>query len=128
MQSKHVWYYKIVVIRIPETKWSSYGQVEKKINLFGRTELVTVAKVWDDLLLGVKGQTNLEIAGFLRNVFWCCVFFFHYGVRQFLWYWGRLALLFIDKPWIRNVMKNSKTISAKVISQKGNSPDHYLRF
>jgi len=128
MRSKHVWSYKIVVIKIPETKWSSYEQVEKKINIFGRTELVAVAKAWDDLLLGVKGQTNLEIAGFLRNVFWCCVLFFHRGVRQFLWYWGQLALLFIDKPRIRDVMKNSKTISAKVISQKGNSPDHYLRF
>lgn len=128
MRSKHVWYYRIVVIRIPETKWSSYEQVEKKINLFGRTELVTVAKVWDDLLLGVKGQTNLEIAGFLRNVFWCGVLFFHYGVRQFSWYWGCLTLLFMDKPWIRNVLEDSKTISAKVISQKGNSPDHYLRF
>jgi hypothetical protein len=28
-----------------------------------------VAKYWDDLWLGVKGQSNLEIAGFLRNLF-----------------------------------------------------------
>jgi len=30
---------------------------------------VYVAKYWDDLWLGVKGQSNLEIAGFLRNLF-----------------------------------------------------------
>jgi len=29
---------------------------------------VYVAIYWDDLWLGVKGQSNLEIAGFLRNL------------------------------------------------------------
>ena len=38
-------------------------------NDFLRTEPVYVAKYWDDLWLGVKGQSNLEIAGFLRNLF-----------------------------------------------------------
>ena len=28
-----------------------------------------VAKYWDDLWLGVKGQSNLDIAGFPRNIF-----------------------------------------------------------
>jgi len=30
---------------------------------------MSVEKYWDDLWLGVKGQSNLEIAGFLRNLF-----------------------------------------------------------
>jgi len=30
---------------------------------------VSVAKGWEDLWLGVKGQSNLDIAGFLRNLF-----------------------------------------------------------
>jgi len=30
---------------------------------------VIVAKISDDLWLGVKGQSNLEIAGFLRKLF-----------------------------------------------------------
>jgi len=30
---------------------------------------VSVAKGLDDLWLGVKGQSNLDIAGFLRNLF-----------------------------------------------------------
>lgn len=32
-------------------------------------EPVTVAIVWDDLWLGVKGQSNLVIAGSPRNIF-----------------------------------------------------------
>ena len=34
-----------------------------------RTVLVTVEKVWDDLWLGVKGQSNSEIAGSPRKLF-----------------------------------------------------------
>jgi len=34
-----------------------------------KTEPVHVAKCWDDLWLGVKGQSNLEIAGFPRKLF-----------------------------------------------------------
>jgi len=30
---------------------------------------VYVEKYLDELCLGVKGQSNLEIAGFLRNIF-----------------------------------------------------------
>jgi len=32
------------------------------------TELVNVAKFWDKLWLGVKGLSNLVIAGFPRNL------------------------------------------------------------
>jgi len=38
-------------------------------NACWKTEPVSVEKDWDDLWLGVKGQSNLEIAGFLRNLF-----------------------------------------------------------
>jgi len=34
-----------------------------------KTEPVNVAKFWDDLLLGVKGLSNLVIAGSSRNLF-----------------------------------------------------------
>jgi len=34
-----------------------------------RAALVGVAKLWDDLRLGVISQSNLVIAGFLRNIF-----------------------------------------------------------
>ncbi len=38
-------------------------------NTHWRTEPITVEKVWDDLWIGVKGQSNLEIAGSPRNLF-----------------------------------------------------------
>jgi len=52
-----------------ETKWSNYNQVEEGVIAFWRTEPVPVAKGWDELLLGVKGQSNLEIASSLRKLF-----------------------------------------------------------
>jgi len=34
-----------------------------------KIEFVTVAKVWNYLWLGMKDQSNLALAGFLRNIF-----------------------------------------------------------
>lgn len=51
----------------PETKWASHDQT--CLLVISKVELVYVAKYWDELWLGVKGQTNLEIAGSLRNLF-----------------------------------------------------------
>lgn len=34
-----------------------------------RTEPISVARAWEELWLGVKSLSNLEIAGFLRNLF-----------------------------------------------------------
>jgi len=54
----------------PETKWSSRSQAELAWNMVGwRAELVYVALYWDELRLGVKGQSNLVIAGTPRNLF-----------------------------------------------------------
>jgi len=53
----------------PETKWSNYEHAEKKINTFWKAKLTFVKKNGEELWLGVKGQSNLEIAGFLRNLF-----------------------------------------------------------
>ena len=51
----------------PEVKWANHEQVEADLKCQGRTELTIVAKIGDDLWLGVKGQSNLRIAGSLRN-------------------------------------------------------------
>ena len=50
---------------IPEARWSNNEQVDWEAR---RTEPVSVAKLWDDLLLGVKGLSNLVIAGSPRNL------------------------------------------------------------
>ena len=34
----------------------------------GRSEPVIVAKIWEDLWIGVKCQSNLELAGYLRKL------------------------------------------------------------
>ena len=45
------------------------------MKIYGRAELVAVAKAWEDLWLGVKGQSNLVIAGSLRKICRYCVKF-----------------------------------------------------
>jgi len=44
---------------------SSLNMKEKKQ---GRSEPVIVAKIWEDLWIGVKCQSNLELAGYLRKL------------------------------------------------------------
>lgn len=54
---------EVIFIRL-EADRSSNEQVEEM-----RTEPVNVAKFWDDLLLGVKGQSRSVIASSPRKVF-----------------------------------------------------------
>lgn len=54
---------------IPETQWANNGQVEVGGKLRIETEPMFVEKNLDDLLLGVKGESNWDIAGSLRNLF-----------------------------------------------------------
>jgi len=44
----------------PEAEWSIQDQVEDIILLYRRTELVYVAKYWEEFWIGVKGQSNSE--------------------------------------------------------------------
>lgn len=53
----------------PETGRSNLKQVEKYLMNILRTELVNVAKFWDDFELGVKCQSSSVIAGSLRKLF-----------------------------------------------------------
>jgi len=43
-------------------------RLKERFAFFRRTEPIPVARVWDEPWLGVKGLTNLEIAGFPRNL------------------------------------------------------------
>jgi len=54
---------------------------------------VCVAKYWDDLWLGVKGQSNLDIAGFPRNIFRYSVKSKFYLLNKQLKYWGRALVV-----------------------------------
>ena len=46
-----------------------YELAMNRLYLIVRTEPVSVARDWDELWLGVKSLSNMEIAGFLRNLF-----------------------------------------------------------
>jgi len=52
---------KVTLIK-PETNWPNREQAR-------RAEPVYVAKCWEDLRFVEKDKTELEIAGFLRNIF-----------------------------------------------------------
>ena len=45
------------------------SRLKAKVTLSWRTEPVNVEKFWDDLWIGVKGQSNLDIAGSPRKLF-----------------------------------------------------------
>ena len=53
----------------PETGWSTHGQVEAGVKSRGGPNHVTVEKVWDELWMAEKFQSNSEIAGSPRNSF-----------------------------------------------------------
>jgi len=45
-----------------------YEQFENSLRRRRRNEPVIVARIWEDLCIGVKCQSNSEIAGFLRKL------------------------------------------------------------
>ena len=70
---KRVWIGRLASRGRRETWWSTHGQVEAEIVSQWRTEPVHVEKCSDDLWVGVKGQSNQEIARTPRNAFRCSV-------------------------------------------------------
>lgn len=70
MAKEPEWYKQFITNCIrPETKWSSHEQIEVCLKWPWRIERTSVAKDGDDLWLGVKGLSNLVIAGLPRNIF-----------------------------------------------------------
>lgn len=53
----------------PEAKWANHEHVFFNIIIKNKTAPTTVAKVGDDLWLGVKGLSKVEIACYSRNLF-----------------------------------------------------------
>lgn len=53
----------------PETKWAKNEQFETEWKIKWRNEPLNVARFSEDLFLGVKCQTNLEIAGSVWKLF-----------------------------------------------------------
>jgi len=80
---------------------------------------VSVAKDWEDLWLGVKGLSNVVIAGFLRNLCkWSILVDSFRGKVRDEWF----SDLISTQLRILKLLTGNKTVSAKVHCRKGNSP------
>ena len=85
---------------------------------------MSVAKLWDDLWVGVISQSNLVIAGSLRNILKYggqgrCL-----GVGRFLAHGDPRPLKASNTRQQRSLLRHKR---AKVLCQEGNSPDRSIR-
>ena len=92
-----------------------------------RTAPVSVEKLSDDLRVGVKGQSNLEIARTPRNAFRCSLKASVIEVERLIRYEGFTAyqVLINSEYSVRN--PGSEGAGAKVRVRERNNSDHQLR-
>ena len=96
-------------------------------NTTWRTEPVSVEKDLDELRVGVKGQSNWEIARTPRNVFRNSVVVESAGGRATDWTRGCHNLPNPDELRMPADIHGSEALGAKVQGREGNNPDHQLR-
>ena len=87
---------------------------------------MSVEKLWDELWIGVKCQSNAEIAGSPRNSFRASLKEESIGGRALIGL-GAVRLPNPVKLRMAILILGSQTASDKIRSQEGNSPDHQLR-
>ena len=92
-----------------------------------RSEPVSVEKDLDELRVGVKGQSNWEIARTPRNVFWDSVVIESAGGRATNWTRGCHSLPNPDELRMPVDMDGSEALGAKVQRREGKNPDRRLR-
>ena len=92
-----------------------------------RTAPVNVEKFLDELRIGVKGQSNPEIARTLRNVFRNSVACYQPRGRATNRMRGSHILPTSDELRMRREVRGSEGLGAKVQVREGNNPDHPLR-
>ena len=92
-----------------------------------RTEPVDVEKSLDDLWVGVKGQSNREIARTPRNAFRSSVGVESDGGRATDWTRGSQILPNPDELRMPSDISSSEGKGAKVLVREGNNPDRQLR-
>ena len=88
---------------------------------------MNVEKFSDDLWLGIKGQSNLEIAGSPRNSFRASLRRFPAGVELRFRLRGCITYLAQTNSEYRVVYPGSQTARDKLRGREGNSPDWQLR-
>lgn len=92
-----------------------------------RAEPVSVAIDWDDLWLGVKGQSNSEIARTPRNAFRCSAGYSYTEVELLIGCGGFTAYQFLTNSECCIMIASSEGLGAKVQVREGKNPDHQLR-
>ena len=81
----------------------------------------------DDLWVGVKFQSNSEIAGSPRNSFRASLIVEFYGGRALNGLGGFTAYRILSNCECHKMINRSQTVGDKLHGQKGNSPDRQLR-
>jgi hypothetical protein len=92
-----------------------------------RTEPIDVEKSLDELWVGVKGQSNREIARSPRNAFRCSLGVKYIGGRATDWARGLHRLPNPDKLRMPIYISGSEGMGAKVHVREGDNPDYLLR-
>ena len=86
-----------------------------------------VAKSSDELCVGVKGQSNLVIAGSPRNVFRYSLGYERCGGRALNGLGRQKPYQTQSNPEYRARLSGSESAGAKIRAREGNSPDRQLR-
>ena len=92
-----------------------------------RTEPTKVENLGDELWIGVKGQSNVEIAGSPRNIFRYGLGIEFHGGRALIGLGGSPAYQPQSNSECRENIAGRQTAGDNVRSQKGNNPDRRLR-
>ena len=95
--------------------------------MWWRTEPVHVEKCLDELWVGVKGQSNWEIARTPRNAFRSSVVVKSVRGRATNWTRGSQILPNPDELRMLIDIHSSEGMGAKVHVREGNNPDQQLR-
>ena len=92
-----------------------------------RTAPVSVEKLSDDLRVGVKGQSNLEIARTPRNAFRCSLGLITVEVERPIGCEGFTAYQVLTNSECHGKIPGSEGAGAKVRVRERNNSDHRLR-
>ena len=96
-------------------------------NTMWRAEPISVEKLLDELRVGVKGQSNLEIARTPRNAFRCSLGSFRREVERLIRCEGFTAYQVLTNSECAPFNPGSEGMGAKVHVREGKNPDHQLR-
>ena len=86
-----------------------------------------VEKCLDELWVGVKGQSNQEIARTPRNAFRCSLVLSLAEVELLIRLEGFAAYQPLTNSECCEMFHGSEALGAKVRCREGNNPDHQLR-